>query len=132
MIAAVVYRDEDNVFGEVRGGDGADNTRALREALAALARATAGEDDGAVVLRLVTAPNPTRGRATVAFGVAEAADVRVSVYDALGREVAVLAEGPFTAGRHDVALDAAALPSGVYVVRVDGPEVRTARITVVR
>ena len=133
VVAAVVYRDEDDVFGRVRGGDGGNNAAELQAALEALARATPNEDDGEVRLDLVAAPNPASGRATVAFGVAAPADVRVSVYDALGREVAVLAEGSYGIGRHDLALEAGSLPSGVYVVRaVVGAETRTTRVTVVR
>ena len=133
VVAAVVYRDEDDVFGRVRGGDGGGNGAELRAALEALARATPNEDDGEVRLDLVAAPNPTMGRAEISFGVAAAADVRVSVYDALGREVAVLAEGPYGAGRYDVTFESGSLPSGVYVVRaVVGAEARTARVTVVR
>ena len=133
VVAAVVYRDEDDVFGRVRGGDGGDSAAELQAALLALVRATAGEDGGEIDLSLVAVPNPTSGRAAVSFGVAAASDVRVSVYDALGREVAVLAEGPYGVGRHDVTFESGSLPSGVYVVRaVVGAEAQTARVTVVR
>ena len=47
-----------------------------------------------------------------------AARVRVSLVDVLGREVAVLADGPREAGPHEVAIDGAALRPGVYVARV--------------
>ena len=133
VVAAVVYRTEDDVFGSVRGGDGEDNAEALRAAFEALARAVPNEDDGDIDLTLVAAPNPAVGRAEVSFGVAAAADVRVAVYDALGREVAVLAEGSYGVGRYDVAFEAGSLPSGVYVVRaVVGSEAQTTRVTVVR
>jgi alkaline phosphatase len=131
VIAAVIYRDEDNLFGTVRGDEEADPA-ALAEALAAVRRAVSNEAAGAVDLSLVTAPNPTTGRSRIAFGLAEAADVRVVVYDALGREVAVLADGPHTAGRHGLTFDGSAYPSGSYVVRVEGAETRTARLTVAR
>ena len=80
-----------------------------------------------------TYPNPARGRATIAFALAEAAEVRLAVYDVLGREVAVLAEGVLEAGRHDARLDAAALPAGAYLVRLEaGGAAWTERVTVVR
>ena len=130
VVAAVVYIREDQVFGRREGGAG--NARAAFDLAGAL-RGVALGADAPVDLAVTTAPNPTRGRTTVAFGVEEPADVRVAVYDALGRQVAVLAEGAFERGRHDVAFDGAALPSGVYVVRVEGAdEARTARVTVVR
>ena len=67
---------------------------------------------------LVVAPNPTAGTARVAFSVAEAGRVRVAVYDVLGREVAVLADGARPAGPGEARLDAPLAP-GVYVVRVE-------------
>jgi hypothetical protein len=51
-------------------------------------------------------PNPLRSSTTLSFDVAEAADVRVVVYDVQGRQVAVLAEGRFEAARHQVVFDA--------------------------
>ena len=45
------------------------------------------------------------------------ARVRLAVYDALGREVAVLLDGPLGAGTHAAPFDGSALPAGVYVAR---------------
>jgi hypothetical protein len=59
--------------------------------------------------------------------------VRLAVYDLLGREVAVLAEGPFPAGRHQVRLDARDLASGVYLIILDaGGERHIRRVTVLK
>ncbi|MDX1420579.1 MAG: T9SS type A sorting domain-containing protein, partial [Rubricoccaceae bacterium] len=56
-----------------------------------------------------------------------------AVYDALGREVAVLADGPAEAGLHTAALDGSGLPSGVYLLRFEaGTEDTTRRLTRVR
>jgi len=63
-------------------------------------------------------PNPTAGRATVAFSIEDATEVRLAVYDALGREVAVLLEGAVPAGRHELAFDGAELVAGTYLVRL--------------
>ena len=69
----------------------------------------------------------------MAFALPEGGPVTVSVFDLLGREVARLVDGEMPAGRHQATLDAGALPSGVYVVRlVAGGEVRTQRVTVAR
>ncbi|MDX1419739.1 MAG: zinc-dependent metalloprotease [Rubricoccaceae bacterium] len=78
-------------------------------------------------------PNPMDARATVRYAVGAAGTVRVSVYDVLGREVAVLADGTHGAGTHAVGFDAQGLPSGVYVVRVrtEGA-VATQRVTLAR
>ena len=67
------------------------------------------------------APNPFRHDARLTLEVAETQAVRVAVYDALGREVAVLHDGPLASGReHAFTLAGAELPGGVYVVRATG------------
>jgi hypothetical protein len=48
----------------------------------------------------------------------QVSDVKLAVYDLLGREVATLAKGRFAAGRYEFAFDGSGLPSGVYVLRV--------------
>ncbi|MEM7786151.1 MAG: chondroitinase-B domain-containing protein [Bacteroidota bacterium] len=78
-------------------------------------------------------PNPVRTRTTLLLTVEAAASVEVALFDALGRRVAVLHEGPLAAGGHPLALDAASLASGVYLVRAAteaGMESQT--LTVVR
>ena len=79
-------------------------------------------------------PNPFRGTATVGFAVPEASDVRLVVYDVLGREVAVVLDGPVAAAHHEVALDGAGLPSGVYLVRMTSESgfAQTQRVTLLR
>jgi hypothetical protein len=84
-------------------------------------------------LGLAVAPNPAVGRATVTIAVPEAGPVRAVLYDALGREVAVLHDGPLTAGEHALRLDATALPAGVVLVRAVTPTATVSRtLTVVR
>jgi|GEM_PF-856229 len=84
--------------------------------------------------RLVgTFPNPAAATARVRFELDAASDARVSVVDALGREVAVLAEGARAAGVHDVTLDARGLAAGVYVLRLVADDaVATMRLSVAR
>lgn len=84
-------------------------------------------------------PNPSRGPLTVSVQLpTPVSDAEITVYDALGREVARLADGPLEAGRHPLALDGSSLPSGVYVVRLTvslggaAPETFARRLTVVR
>lgn len=78
-------------------------------------------------------PNPTAERASLALTLAEAGPVRAEVFDALGRRVALLADEPLAAGRHEIQVDANRLPPGTYVVReVAGGEPMTRRLTVVR
>ncbi|MGI9173858.1 MAG: right-handed parallel beta-helix repeat-containing protein [Rhodothermales bacterium] len=64
-------------------------------------------------------PNPFNPATTIAFALPEASDVRLVVYDVMGREVARLADGPMAAGRHEVAFEAGRLPSGTYLYRIE-------------
>ncbi|HLT46034.1 MAG TPA: T9SS type A sorting domain-containing protein [Rubricoccaceae bacterium] len=78
-------------------------------------------------------PNPAAERATVRFTLEAPAAVRLTVYDLLGREVAVLVDGAVEAGTHEAAFDGSRLPSGVYLVRLDaGGTVQTQRLTLLR
>jgi subtilisin family serine protease len=66
-------------------------------------------------------PNPLHGAARVGFALPSASHVRLSVMDVQGREVAVLAEGVFEAGRHQVRWDGASagrVGPGLYFVRL--------------
>lgn len=63
-------------------------------------------------------PNPFTSEATIAFDVPAPSDVRVMLYDALGREVAVLADRAMEPGQHTVALRGVGLPAGLYLCRM--------------
>lgn len=80
------------------------------------------------------APNPSRRHARLRVAVAERRTVEVALYDALGRRVQSLHEGPVQAGGAvSLSLPTAGLPSGLYVVRaVAGGHTATRRLTVVR
>ena len=78
-------------------------------------------------------PNPTSGRAHIAYVLNEARTVRAVVYDAAGREVAVVQDGEQPAGVYAVAFDTAGLAAGLYLVRVtDGRTVVSRTLTVAR
>jgi hypothetical protein len=64
-------------------------------------------------------PNPFGEGTAVRFALPEAAEVRLVVFDALGREVARPVDGALGAGWHEAVLDGSALPAGVYVVRME-------------
>ncbi|NBB86895.1 MAG: T9SS type A sorting domain-containing protein, partial [Bacteroidetes bacterium] len=78
-------------------------------------------------------PNPSRGSVTLRYEVPAAGPVHLAIYDLLGRRIRTLVDARQRAGRQQVQFNAAALPSGVYVVRLtsDGAT-RTQTITVVR
>ena len=60
-------------------------------------------------------PNPARDVATFSYEIRQYTEVRLAVYDMLGRQVATLAEGPHAPGRYQVRLNVAKMPSGVYM-----------------
>ena len=63
-------------------------------------------------------PNPFRSETAIEYETAGPGRVRLSVFDVLGREVAVLVDAVEPAGTHRVRFDARALPSGLYVYRL--------------
>ena len=78
-------------------------------------------------------PNPVRERATVRYAVERPGPVRLAVYDALGREAAVLVDGERAEGEHLAALDAQGWAPGLYVARLTGRDhAEAVRFTVVR
>ena len=63
-------------------------------------------------------PNPFNPSTAISFRLSAASVVRLSVYDALGQEVALLLNEVKPAGSHTVTWSARNLPSGVYVCRI--------------
>ena len=76
-------------------------------------------------------PNPMAAVGEVAFTLATRAEVALEVFDATGRRVAVLADGPRDAGPHRAAVPAARLAGGVYAVRLRTPGAELSRRFVV-
>ncbi|RMH58615.1 MAG: choice-of-anchor B family protein [Bacteroidetes bacterium] len=73
-------------------------------------------------------PNPFNPATRLTLTLGTAQRVTLAVYDALGREVARLHDGPLAAGTHAFVFEApAGLPSGSYVVRATGPEAASTR-----
>ena len=59
-------------------------------------------------------PNPFNPRTSIIFDLPEASEVKLTLFNSLGEEVANLFEGYNNAGYHRVEFDAVELPSGVY------------------
>lgn len=76
-------------------------------------------------------PNPAVGAARLGVRLAAAERVTATVYDALGRQVAVAFDGDLTVGNQTVDLATATLAPGVYVVRVEGETFAASRRLVV-
>lgn len=78
-------------------------------------------------------PNPVDATGYVTLSLGESQSVRVVLYDMLGREVAVVHDGPLAAGGEvRLALDRVGLPSGLYVVRAVGARATAVRSFVVQ
>ena len=63
-------------------------------------------------------PNPAYGVTTITWQQPTSGDVSLVLYDALGREVAQIAHGYYSAGRHAITLITRDLPAGVYAYRI--------------
>lgn len=63
-------------------------------------------------------PNPFNPSTTISFNILNAGLVNLTVYDMLGREVAVLVNDILSAGTYNVNFDASKLNSGVYMYKI--------------
>jgi hypothetical protein len=67
-------------------------------------------------------PNPFNPTTSITYTLSRKAQVKLTVYDLLGREVAVLVNEAKPAGAHQVKFNAAKLSSGVYLYRIQTGE----------
>ncbi|WP_179862149.1 T9SS type A sorting domain-containing protein [Longibacter salinarum] len=82
---------------------------------------------------LGSAPNPVISTSKIRYALPEQANVRVALYDVLGREVRVLEQGARAAREHSVSFDASGLSSGVYFIRLEAMgQTKTTRVSVVQ
>ena len=87
----------------------------------------------AVMDRVSAYPNPVSDAVTFRLELSKAARIRLAVYDALGREVAVVASGYAPAGASEVRWKPGNLPAGVYLYRLTtGSDTFVSLITLVR
>ena len=78
-------------------------------------------------------PNPFAGRTTIRFEVDESSDIRLEIYDVLGRYVTTLIDGRVTPGAHETPFLADGLTAGVYMARLNvGSRVLTRRMLLVQ
>ncbi len=64
-------------------------------------------------------PNPFNPTTTIQFGLPDAQQVKLNVYNTLGRKVATLANKRYSAGQHTVSFEGAGLSSGIYIYRLE-------------
>lgn len=87
-------------------------------------------------------PNPFNPTTQIRFGLPSSSEVRLEVFDLIGRRVALLIHDEIkTAGFHNVPFDASQLSSGVYLYRIQarnagtsggGSFVETKRMTLIK
>lgn len=64
-------------------------------------------------------PNPFNPQTKISFSIKKAGNVKLAVYDALGREISVLTNGLLEAGLYNVDFDASHFSSGVYFYKLE-------------
>lgn len=63
-------------------------------------------------------PNPFNPATNISFELQKSSFVKLIVYDALGKEVEILANGYFTSGKHNIIWNASEFSNGIYFYRL--------------
>ncbi len=78
-------------------------------------------------------PNPFNPKTTIGFTLKRAVAIKLSVFDIIGREVQVIANKKFAAGRHAIEIDATNWPGGIYFYKLkSGNTILTRRMTLAK
>jgi photosystem II stability/assembly factor-like uncharacterized protein len=78
-------------------------------------------------------PNPFNPSTLISFDLPKESKVKLTVFDIMGKEVAVLSDGNRNPGHHEVVWDAAAYSSGVYFYKIEaGSFIETKRMVLVK
>lgn len=64
-------------------------------------------------------PNPFNPTTTISFILPDAQFVKLTIYNSLGQQIKVLANGIFAAGYHEINFDATGLQSGIYFYKLE-------------
>ncbi|MDP8208610.1 MAG: T9SS type A sorting domain-containing protein [Candidatus Electryonea clarkiae] len=67
-------------------------------------------------------PNPFNSMTTISVGLPISSELKLSVYNITGQEVAVLANERYAVGYHQLTFNANELPSGIYFIRASVPD----------
>ncbi len=67
-------------------------------------------------------PNPFNAETRVLFSMTRNTTANINIFDLTGRKVMALHSGAMNAGEHTMVVDASALSTGVYILRLDTPE----------
>ncbi|MBL0044495.1 MAG: DUF4331 family protein [Flavobacteriales bacterium] len=73
---------------------------------------------------LQASPNPLTDRTTISLSLSARADVLVAVYSVQGKTIAVLQNGPLSAGQHQLTWNAGTIAKGTYLVKASDSQGR--------
>jgi hypothetical protein len=91
------------------------------------------EDVEEAATLLAARPNPFSEFTLIPFVLTQPANIRLSLFDVSGKEVAVLGQGEYVPGEYQLTLNNHDLPNGVYFCRlVTGQIVRTQKLIILR
>jgi len=78
-------------------------------------------------------PNPFNPTTTISYDLPEAANVKLTIFNILGQEIATLVDGFKEAGNYSVNFDADNLDSGLYIYKLQaGSQVQTKKMTLIK
>ncbi|MGE5680265.1 MAG: M20/M25/M40 family metallo-hydrolase [Bacillota bacterium] len=72
-------------------------------------------------------PNPFNSGTTISYSIAEALNVKITLYDMLGKEITTIVNEFKTSGRYSVKFNASALPSGIYLYTIQAGNYRDSK-----
>jgi N-acetylneuraminic acid mutarotase len=83
-------------------------------------------------LKLSAVPNPFSGTTTINYSLPKAGNISLTLYDITGALVTTLVKGYHGTGATSFILQPSALPSGIYVLRLDTDDAAVSRKLIVR
>lgn len=72
-------------------------------------------------------PNPFNAETKISFSIPKDELVKITVYNLLGKEIAIIANENLKAGNYSIGFNATELPSGVYFYKIEAGNFRDAR-----
>ncbi len=66
-------------------------------------------------------PNPFNPTTTIQYSVPKDGNIKLTVYNPIGQEIAVLVNREVKAGSYEVKFDASRLTSGIYLYKIEAP-----------
>lgn len=115
--------DQEFIFDEIRFGTSWSEVKEMKTAL-----------PSAVTSKCVLScfSNPAGGPIVVSYTLPEAQDVKVSIYDAMGKEVGVLANEKQDAGMYELTFSTEGMSAGLYVCKLQVGATVTTKSVVIR